>query len=89
MQADKRGGLGEREIDAERHSKVVPGKTSEQEATRPFGHPQAEREGENAQRSRRPQEARERKSSGRKDRERRRQRDNRKRERPSEFVGID
>ena len=89
MQADKRSGLGEREIDAKRHPEIVPRKTGEQEAPGPFGHPEGKREGENAQRSRRPQEARERKSSGRKDGERRRQRHNRKRQRPSEFVGID
>ena len=89
VQADERSGLGEREIDAERHAEVVPGKTGEQEAARPFGDPESEREGENAQRSRRPQEARERKSCGRKDSERRRQRHDRKRQRPGEFVGLD
>ena len=67
VQADERGGLGEREIDAERHAKVVPGKAGEQEAARPFRHPEPKGERENAQRPRRPQETRERKASGRKD----------------------
>ena len=89
VQADERSGLGQREIDAERHAEVVPGKAGEQEAARPFGDPEPEREGENAQRSRRPQEARKRKSRGRKDSERRRQRHDRKRQRPGEFVGLD
>ena len=89
MQADERGGLGKREIDAERHAEVVPGKAGEQEAARPFRRPKPKGEGENAQRSRRPQEARERESSGRKDGERRRQRHDRKRQRPGEFVGLD
>ena len=89
MQTDERSGLSEREIDAKRHAEVVPGKTGEQEAARPFRDPEPEREGENAQRSRRPQQARERKSSRRKNGESRRQRHDRKRERPSEFVGLD
>ena len=89
VQADERGGLGKREIDAERHAEIVPGKAGEQEAARPFGDPEPKGEGENARRSRRPQETRKRKSSGRKDGERRRQRHDRKRQRPGEFVGLD
>ena len=89
VQADQRSGLGEREIDAERHAEVVPGKAGEQEAARPFGHSEPEGEGENACWSRRPQEAREGESGARKHGERRRQRHDHKRQRPGEFVGLD
>ena len=57
MQADERSDLGEREIAAERHAEVVPGKAGEEEAARPLGEPESERERENARRPGRPQGA--------------------------------
>ena len=54
MQADERGGLGEGEIDAERHAEIVPGKAGEEKAARPFREPEAEGEGEDARRPGRP-----------------------------------
>ena len=89
MQADEGRGLRQREIDAERHAEVIPGKAREQEAARPLGDPEPKREGENARWSGRPQEARKRKSRGRKHGERRGQRYDGERQRPGEFVGLD
>ena len=54
VQADKRGDLGERKIASQRHAEVVPGKAGEEEAARPFGDPEPERERENARGPRRP-----------------------------------
>ncbi len=89
VQADERGGLGERKVDAERHAEIVPGKAGEEKAARPFSDPKPEGESENARGSRRPQETRKRKSGGRKDGQRRRQRHERQWQRPGEFVGLD
>ena len=89
MQADERSDLSQREIGAQRHAEVVPGKAGEEEAARPFGEPEPEREGENARGSRRPQEPRDRKACGRKDSEHRRQGDDAERQRPGELVGLD
>ena len=54
VQADERGDLSQPEIRSQRHAEVVPGKAGEEEAARPLGEPEPERERENARRSRRP-----------------------------------
>ena len=54
VQADERGDLSQREIAAQRHAEVVPGKAGEEEAARPLGEPEPEREREDARRAGRP-----------------------------------